>query len=68
MLNDMIDTLVGKDKNHYKSITGLPLSPYFSASKICWLLENVDEVRSAHEHNRLAVGTVDSWIIWVIFP
>jgi glycerol kinase len=44
--------------------TGLLLSPYFSASKIAWILENVDGARSRAEAGKLAFGTVDSWLIW----
>lgn len=45
--------------------TGLPISTYFSAVKLRWLLDNVDEVRQAVLSGRAMFGTVDSWIIWV---
>lgn len=45
--------------------TGLPISPYFSAVKLRWLLDNVEEVRLAVRSQRAMFGTVDSWIIWV---
>jgi glycerol kinase len=44
--------------------TGLLLDPYFSATKIGWLLENVEGAREDAEQGDLAFGTVDSWIIW----
>lgn len=44
--------------------TGLPILPYFSASKISWLLQNVPEVKLAAEKNCLACGTVDAWVLW----
>jgi glycerol kinase len=44
--------------------TGLRLDPYFSATKIAWLLENVDGARSAAESGHLAFGTVDSFLLW----
>ncbi|HEX4038961.1 MAG TPA: glycerol kinase GlpK [Acidobacteriaceae bacterium] len=44
--------------------TGLLLDPYFSATKIAWMLENVAGARSAAERGKLAFGTVDSWLIW----
>jgi glycerol kinase len=44
--------------------TGLRLDPYFSATKIHWILENVEGVRSRAETGELAFGTVDSWLIW----
>jgi len=45
--------------------TGLPISTYFSALKLRWLLDNVEEVRRAVRGGRAMFGTVDSWIIWV---
>lgn len=44
--------------------TGLVPDAYFSASKIKWILDNVDGAREAAEDGRLAFGTVDSWLIW----
>jgi len=46
------------------SKTGLLLDPYFSASKIAWILNNVDGVRQRAENGDLAFGTVDSWLLW----
>lgn len=45
--------------------TGLPISTYFSAVKLRWLLDNVGEVRQAVQSGRAMFGTVDSWVIWV---
>jgi glycerol kinase len=44
--------------------TGLLIDPYFSSSKIAWILENVDGARQKAEAGQLAFGTVDSWLIW----
>ncbi|MDO1582848.1 glycerol kinase GlpK [Rhizobium oryzicola] len=44
--------------------TGLLIDPYFSATKIAWLLENVSGAREAAEAGHLAFGTVDSWLIY----
>lgn len=44
--------------------TGLVLDPYFSATKLAWLLEQVPGARSRAERGELAFGTVDSWLIW----
>jgi glycerol kinase len=44
--------------------TGLVLDPYFSGTKLAWLLENVAAAREAAGTGRLAFGTVDSWLIW----
>ena len=44
--------------------TGLLLDPYFSATKIAWILDNVTGARSKAERGELAFGTVDSWLLW----
>jgi len=44
--------------------TGLVLDPYFSGTKIRWILENVNRARRKAEHGNLLFGTVDSWLIW----
>jgi glycerol kinase len=44
--------------------TGLLLDPYFSATKIAWLLDSVEGVRARAERGEIAFGTVDSWLIW----
>ncbi|MEB3285891.1 MAG: glycerol kinase GlpK [Vampirovibrionales bacterium] len=44
--------------------TGLVLDPYFSATKIRWLLDNVPKARDLLKQGRLRFGTVDTWILW----
>ena len=44
--------------------TGLRLDPYFSATKLRWMLDHVPGVRARAEAGELAFGTVDSWLIW----
>ncbi len=44
--------------------TGLVLDPYFSATKIGWLLDHVPGARARAERGELAFGTIDSWLIW----
>jgi glycerol kinase len=44
--------------------TGLVLDPYFSATKIAWLLDNIDGARAAATAGGLAFGTVDSFLLW----
>jgi glycerol kinase len=44
--------------------TGLVLDPYFSATKLAWILDHVDGARARAERGELAFGTVDSWLIW----
>lgn len=47
-----------------RSKTGLLLSPYFSATKVAWILDNVPGARASAEAGKLAFGTVDSWLVW----
>ncbi|GAE93105.1 glycerol kinase [Gracilibacillus boraciitolerans JCM 21714] len=47
-----------------KSKTGLTIDPYFSATKIQWLLENVESAKEKIANLDLLVGTIDSWIVW----
>ncbi len=44
--------------------TGLPLAPYFSASKMSWMLRNSATVSSARDQQKLRFGTIDSWLVW----
>ena len=44
--------------------TGLLLDPYFSASKVAWMLDNIDGARARAEAGELAFGTIDSWLVW----
>lgn len=44
--------------------TGLLIDPYFSATKIAWILDNVEGARAQAEQGKLAFGTVDSWLVW----
>jgi len=47
-----------------RSKTGLLVDPYFSASKIRWILDNVDGARAMAESGKLAFGTIDTFLIW----
>ncbi|NND48796.1 MAG: glycerol kinase, partial [Rhizobiales bacterium] len=56
-----------KDAGHEAAITastGLLLDPYFSATKIAWILDHVEGARARAKAGELAFGTVDSWLIW----
>ncbi|MBP6816403.1 MAG: glycerol kinase GlpK [Burkholderiaceae bacterium] len=44
--------------------TGLVLDPYFSGTKVAWILDNVAGARAAADRGELAFGTVDSWLAW----
>ncbi|MBV8035600.1 glycerol kinase GlpK [Roseateles sp.] len=47
-----------------RELTGLLLDPYFSATKLRWLLDNVPGARERAARGELAFGTVDSWLLW----
>ncbi len=51
-------------ENLVRRKTGLLLDPYFSATKIAWLLDNVDGARALAAAGRLAFGTVDTFLLW----
>ncbi|XP_052743184.1 glycerol kinase isoform X3 [Bicyclus anynana] len=63
-----VDAILAKvpdrNKNYLKNISGLPISPYFSALKMRWMKDNIKAVRRASRDKRLLFGTVDSWIVW----
>jgi glycerol kinase len=44
--------------------TGLVIDPYFSATKISWLLDNIPGARGRAERGELAFGTIDTWLVW----
>lgn len=50
--------------SYIKKTTGLVIDPYFSGTKIKWVLDNVAETRSLLKENRLLVGTMDTFLIW----
>ncbi|XP_016407505.1 glycerol kinase-like isoform X4 [Sinocyclocheilus rhinocerous] len=62
----LINKTPGKNKNHLKHKTGLPISTYFSAVKLRWLMDNVEKVHEAVLSHRAMFGTVDSWLIWCL--
>lgn len=48
----------------FKLLTGLPLDPYFSATKMKWLLENNSQVKQAAQKNDLCFGTIDTYLLY----
>ena len=60
----ILDQLTDSEKSYITHTSGLTIAPYFSGSKMRWLLENVPAVRQAAESGHLRLGTVDSWILW----
>lgn len=62
---DMIEELVQDGFGEYiRRTTGLVPDPYFSASKLKWILDHVEGAREKAERGELLFGTVDTWLIW----
>ena len=62
---DYCDGLIKKGLTEsYKRKTGLVIDPYFSATKVRWILENVEGVRARAERGELLFGTVDTWLMF----
>ncbi len=62
---DTIAALSRDDKNELiQSKTGLIPDPYFSATKIKWILDNVKGARARAERGELLAGTIDTWLVW----
>lgn len=57
-LSDQADAVHGK--------SGLPLSPYFSAAKLAWILEEVPKARALAQQNQLCCGTMDSFLVYAL--
>lgn len=51
-------------RNHFVESCGLPISTYFSAVKLLWLMENVDAVKEAIKKKDALFGTIETWLIW----
>ncbi|UNK06570.2 MULTISPECIES: glycerol kinase GlpK [Psychrobacter] len=51
-------------QQYVQSITGLRLDPYFSASKIIWMLDNHPNLKDRAQRGEVAVGTIDSWLMF----
>ncbi|EKO3396457.1 glycerol kinase GlpK [Vibrio fluvialis] len=51
-------------EEYIRENTGLVLDPYFSGTKIKWILDNVEGAREAAESGKLLFGTVDTWLVW----
>ena len=58
------DLRAGGHEDAVRARTGLVLDPYFSATKIRWMLDNVSGLRARADAGKLAFGTVDSFLIW----
>ncbi|XP_044497358.1 glycerol kinase-like [Mangifera indica] len=51
-------------RTHFVETCGLPISTYFSAMKLIWLMENIDPVKQAIKSGDAMFGTIDTWLIW----
>jgi glycerol kinase len=61
----IVERLAGTEGvDRYKAKVGLPLSTYFSGTKIVWILENVDGARARADAGDLLFGTTDTWVLW----
>ncbi|XP_077986009.1 glycerol kinase-like isoform X1 [Glandiceps talaboti] len=63
-VEELIEKAPGKKKEYLQALCGLPLSTYFSAVKLRWLMDNVPDVQQAVLEQRCMFGTVDSWLLW----
>lgn len=61
---EFLDRFSDSEKAFIVSKTGLAIAPYFSGSKLNWLINNVTEVKSAVESGHALAGTIDSWLLW----
>jgi glycerol kinase len=58
------DLARGYGNDRFREKCGLPLNPYFSGTKVKWLLDNVPGLRDAAERGDAVFGTIDTWLIW----
>ena len=62
---DICDDLKSKDlEATFRDKTGLLLDPYFSGTKVKWILDHVEGAREKAENEDLLFGTIDTWIVW----
>lgn len=57
-------TIKAPEARMIKSRTGLPLSPYFTGAKLCWIMDNIAEAAQLKNEGRLCMGTIDSWLLF----
>src|SRR5699024_222786 len=62
---DICETLKDQGlEDEFKDKTGLLLDPYFSGTKVKWILDNVEGAREKADNGDLLFGTIDTWLIW----
>ncbi len=62
--SDYCDSIRKVNGDMIQAKTGLIIDSYFSATKVRWILENVDGARQKADEGKLLMGTIDSWLIW----
>lgn len=62
LVEDLIKKHGGSDV--FRARCGLPISTYFSAMKLRWLMDNIDSVKAAAEDGRAMFGTIETWLLW----
>jgi len=62
--DDMVRYDSPENQERVRTCTGLRLDPYFSATKLAWMLDHVEGARDAAENGQLAFGTIDTWLLW----
>ncbi len=60
----VLDTFSREERERITYLTGLTTAPYFSGSKIAWLIKNSPEVQAAIAAGSARIGTIDSWLVW----
>lgn len=55
---------INAHKDKIQTITGLPLAPLFSASKMRWILDNIQNGHARAQAGEICLGTIDSWLLW----
>jgi glycerol kinase len=63
-LSRRLESELSGGRTHFVESCGLPISTYFSALKLLWLMENVDAVKDAVQSGDALFGTIDTWLIW----
>lgn len=64
-VEEVLKETPGQSQDYLRDLCGLPITTYFSALKLRWLLDNVKEVKQACDEGNLLFGTVDTWLLWV---
>lgn len=59
-------TITEEEKAYIVENTGIPLSPYFPAAKMAWILRNCEEAASLSKEGRLRFGTMDTWLLYCL--